>query len=98
MKKKLLVAGMSVLFACNVLAGNSSALTKEEMDNRNREMLSKAGIEIPSSTEISIVSANKYMGVKGIKQNANDAHMTMMRRKEAKKQPIQQPFIQNQKQ
>ena len=47
------------------------------MDQRNREMLAQAGIEIPTSIEVSIVSANKYMNIKGIKQNTNDAHMAM---------------------
>lgn len=75
MNKKLLIAGMSTLFAFNALADTTAALTRDELDRRNREMLAKAGIEIPSSTEISIVSANKYMSIKGIKQNANDAHM-----------------------
>jgi len=75
MKKRLLIAGISTLLAFNALADTTSALTREDMDKRNREMLAKAGIEIPSSTEISIVSASKYMNIKGVKQNANDAHM-----------------------
>ena len=74
MNKTLLIAGISALFTFSALA-DTSALTREEMDKRNREILAQAGIDISNSTEISIVSANKYLNIKGIKQNANDAHM-----------------------
>ena len=77
MKRRLLIAGISALFTFNALADAASALTREDMDKKSREMLAKAGIEIPISTEISIVSANKYMNIKGVKQDANDAHMAM---------------------
>jgi hypothetical protein len=73
--KKLLLAGMSALFSFNVMAGTQQALTKEEINKRNKEMLAKAGIELPDSTEVSIVSASKYITSKDSKLNESDAHM-----------------------
>ena len=75
MNKKLLIAGVAILFSLNATAAHQNSLTKEEVNKRNIEMLSKAGIEISDSSEISIVSANKYINSKNIYKNDNDAHM-----------------------
>ncbi|KTC89125.1 hypothetical protein [Legionella drozanskii] len=75
MKKKLLIAGMSVIFSFKAMADVQPTITNEEIDKRNRAMLAKAGIELPDSIEVSMVSANKYIESNSIKQNANDAHM-----------------------
>lgn len=75
MKKKILIAGISAIISFNVIADAPPILTKEEINKRNRETLAKAGIDISDSTEISIVSANKFISNVGVKQNENDAHM-----------------------
>lgn len=77
MKRKLLIAGISALFTYNAMADSQPALTKEQISKRNQEILAKAGISIPEYNEINIVSASTYTDNKGIKQNANDAHMAM---------------------
>lgn len=74
MNNKLLATGIAVLFSFNVMASNQQALTKEEINKRNKEILAKAGIEIPEYNEINIVPATKYINSKNIK-DANDAHM-----------------------
>ena len=74
MKKKILIAGISAIFTFNTMA-NTQPLTKEEIEKRSQESLAKAGIVLPDSTEVSIISANKLINNKGIKQNANDAHI-----------------------
>lgn len=75
MNKKLLAAGISALFSFSVMASNQQALTKEEHIKRDKEILAKAGIEIPEYNEINIVPASKYINNKNSKNNANDAHM-----------------------
>lgn len=75
MNKKLLVVGISALFSFSVIASNQQALTKEEINKLNKEILAKEGIEIPEYNEISIVPASKYINSKSITQNANDAHI-----------------------
>lgn len=75
MNKKLLAVGISALFSFSVIASNQQALTKEEIIKRNKEILAKAGIEIPEYNEINIVPASNYINNKNVKQNANDAHM-----------------------
>ncbi|QMT61866.1 hypothetical protein [Legionella sp. PC997] len=75
MSKKLLAFGISALFSFSVIASNQEGLTKEEINKRNKEILAKAGIEIPEYNEINIVPASKYITSKNIKQNANDAHI-----------------------
>lgn len=75
MNKKLLVAGITTLFSFSIMANNQRALTQDEIKNKNKEMLSKAGIEIPEYNQINIVAANKYIKKTNSKQNANDAHM-----------------------
>ncbi len=75
MYQKLLAAGLSVIFSFNTMANDQHALTKEEINQLNKKILAKAGIDIPEYNEINIVSANTYIDNKNIKQNANDAHM-----------------------
>lgn len=75
MNKKLLVVGISALFSFSVIASNQQALTKEEINKLNKEILAKEGIEILEYNEISIVPASKYINSKSITQNANDAHI-----------------------
>lgn len=74
MNSKLLVAGITALFSFSVIASNEQALTKEEINKKNKEILAKAGIEIPEYNEINIVTANKYINSMNIK-DANDAHL-----------------------
>lgn len=75
MNKKLLVVGMSALFSFSVTASNQQVLTKDEINKKNKEIIAKAGIEIPEYNEINIVAASKYINSNNIKQDANDAHM-----------------------
>jgi hypothetical protein len=76
MKTKLILVGISVIFTFNVIAADTqSVLTKEEINKRSREFLAKAGIDVPDSTEINIVSADKLINNKNIKKNENDAHI-----------------------
>lgn len=75
MNNKLLVVGVSALFSFSVMASNQPSLTKEELNKRNKEILAKAGIEIPQYNEINIVPASKYINSENIKKNANDAHI-----------------------
>jgi len=74
MNKKLIVVGVSALFSLSVMASNQQALTKEEINKKNKEILAKAGIEIPEYNEINIVPASKYINSKN-KQNANNVHL-----------------------
>ncbi|WP_115705393.1 hypothetical protein [Legionella sainthelensi] len=74
MNSKLLIAGITALFSFSVIASNEQALTKEEINKKNKEILAKAGIEIPEYNEINIVTANKYINSMNIK-DANDAHL-----------------------
>lgn len=71
MKKKLLLAGISVLFTFNAMADTQTILSREEINKRNKELLAKEGIYIPDSTEINIVSANKFINSKKLKADAN---------------------------
>ncbi|KTD66696.1 hypothetical protein Lste_2902 [Legionella steelei] len=74
MNSKLLIAGITALFSFSVIASNEQAFTKEEINKKNKEILAKAGIEIPEYNEINIVTANKYINSMNIK-DANDAHL-----------------------
>ena len=75
MKKKLIITCISAIFTFNAMADSQLTLTKEEINNRNKDILAKAGISISEYNEINIVSANTYTDSKGLKQNANDAHV-----------------------
>lgn len=75
MSNKLLVTGIFALFSFSVMANNQHALTKEEINKKNKEILAQAGIEIPEYNEINVVPASKYINNKNMKKNATDAHI-----------------------
>jgi hypothetical protein len=75
MKKKLLIAGIAAIFTLNSMANSQPTLTKEEVDTKNREYLAKAGIVLPDSTAISIVSAYTLTNDENLKQNKNNAYL-----------------------
>ncbi|HHF7373992.1 hypothetical protein [Legionella bozemanae] len=74
MKIKLLIASISALLTFNVMAETSNP-SKEEMDKKAREYLAKSGINIPETTDISIVSATKYINAPTAANDKNDAYI-----------------------
>lgn len=75
MKKIFLIAGISTLVSFQAMADTHTILSREQIEKQNREYLAKSGINIPNSTDISIVSASKYINIKNPAHNQNDVYM-----------------------
>jgi len=72
MRKKILI-GVAALIAVDAFANNLP--TREEIEQKDKEYLLKAGIDIPDTPEIRIVPANKYLAKKNLTNNQDDDFM-----------------------
>lgn len=59
--RKLLPTALLILFVAHVMAESQAVLSREDIDRVNKELLAKAGLSVPDSTEIRIVSANQFL-------------------------------------
>lgn len=78
-KKTIIIAAVLgiifgiALFSCDVKASKQRELTKEEIVKLNKEILAKAGIEIPKYDEINIIPASTYLNKTN--KDDNDSHI-----------------------
>lgn len=70
--RKLLLIGWCILLSFNSIADNHNTLSIEEIDRLNKELLAKAGIYVPDSTEINIVSAKTFLFKNNATNKVND--------------------------
>lgn len=70
--RKLLSIGLGILLSFNSLADNQNTLSRTEIDRLNKELLVRAGIYVPDSTEINIVSAKTFLFKNHGTNKAND--------------------------
>ncbi|HHF7349621.1 TPA: hypothetical protein ACPSKE_002831 [Legionella feeleii] len=70
--RKLLLIGWCILLSFNSIADNHNTLSREEIDRLNKELLAKAGIYVPDSTEINIVSAKTILFKNNATNKVND--------------------------
>ncbi|WP_040916851.1 hypothetical protein, partial [Legionella tunisiensis] len=59
--RKLLPTALLILFVTHAVAEPQAVLSREDIDRINKELLAKAGLSVPDSTEIRLVSANQLL-------------------------------------
>jgi hypothetical protein len=74
MKKILLLASIIALSPFNLIAQTDAGLTKVELNKKNKELLTKAGINILDSSEIRIIPSNIILNNNNSSQDKNNAY------------------------